>query len=257
MQKSMLDKNILAKWLGDVISEEMKKSGTEIDWDLVDECETLLGELYSDVAIREEQLNANIAKIKNKTSVTTSTPKTSRRPRIRRLLAAGLAAAILLCSAVTAYAFVPSFRSMVQSVLKLGVGESFENDGITYIRNGIEQSYSTIEEIIQAENLNFKYPIDESNSILIDRIIYNDSDNILDLVFRDSTISYMIWLENTDILPYTEIATEYHFGSYTTYVISDEITGSLKYYSYTVVDNDIHSIYANLETIELLIKNIS
>lgn len=253
----MLDRDILAKWLGDIISEEMKKSDDEIDWDLVDECETFLGELYSDVVISEEQMTANIAKIKAKTCTTTSTPKAHRTPRMRRVFAAGLAAALILCSAVTAYAFVPSFRNMVQYVLKLGVGESFENDGITYINAGVERSYSSIEELVKNEELDFSPPVLETDSLKLETILCDDVSNTTVLCFNDTSINYTIWLDNIDILPYTTIATEYHFGSYTTYVISDEITGSLKYYSYTVIDNDIHMIYSTIETIKLLINSIT
>ena len=49
------DKSVLAKWLGDVIRAEMEKTVEEINWELVDECEAYLAELYSDIRISEEQ----------------------------------------------------------------------------------------------------------------------------------------------------------------------------------------------------------
>ena len=55
LQKPILDKSVLAKWLGDVIRAEMEKTVEEINWELVDECEAYLAELYSDIRISEEQ----------------------------------------------------------------------------------------------------------------------------------------------------------------------------------------------------------
>lgn len=167
MQKPMLDRDILAKWLGDIISEEMKKSDDEIAWDLVDECETFLGELYSDVVISEEQMTANIAKIKAKTCTMTSTPKARRTPRMRRVFAAGLAAAIILCSAVTAYAFVPSFRNMIQCVLKLDQGSSVEDGGVTYTYHGERIDYRNIDELVEKENLDILYPHNLPDELVI------------------------------------------------------------------------------------------
>jgi len=158
MQKPMIDREILAKWLGDIISEEMKKSDSEIDWDLVDECEAYLAELYSDVVISEKELKANIAKIKEKTCNVTSSPKRSRKPRMRRLLAAGLAAAVLLCCAVTAYAFVPSVRDMINTVLRLPVGSMIDDQGITFTYEGRITSYNSIDELMQNEKLDIMYP---------------------------------------------------------------------------------------------------
>jgi len=256
MQKPMLDRDILAKWLGDIISEEMKKSDDEIDWDLVDECEAFLAELYSDVVISEEQMTANIAKIKAKTC-TTSSPKTSRKPRMRRVFAAGLAAAIILCSAVTAYAFVPSFRNMVQCVLKLDQGESIEDGGITYIHGGTMQSYSSMEVLMNNEVFDFSLPIITSDSLKLKTILCDDASNTTVLCFDDTSIRYEIWLNNTEIETYLEIATEYTF-KHTTYIVTKENSGIISYGSYTLIDNDIHVIVANnIETIELLVNSIS
>ena len=170
MQKSMIDRESLAKWLGDIISEEMKKSDSEIDWDLVDECEAYLAELYSDVVISEKELKANIAKIKASACNVTSSPKRSRKPRMRRLLAAGLAAALLFCCAVTAYAFVPQFRDAIQRVLCLNPGTAVNEDGVTYVYNGKIHLYANIEELFQNEKIDIVYPHNLPNELKIEAV---------------------------------------------------------------------------------------
>ncbi|MBE6631631.1 MAG: hypothetical protein E7623_02895 [Ruminococcaceae bacterium] len=259
MQRSILDKEILAKWLGDIISEETKKSDTEIDWDLVDECEAFLAELYSDVVISDEQMAANIAKIKTKTCTVISPSKRHRTPHMRRLLAACLAAVILLCSAVTAYALVPSFRHIVRYVLNLDVGECVEDGDLTYIHGGTMQRYSSVKELIKTEELDFLPPIIESDLLKLETILCADVSNTIVLSFSDTSINYEIWINNTEIAPYAEMATEsYRYGVYTTYVVQMPNSGMSGYCSYTLIDNDIHTIVANsLETIELLISSIS
>lgn len=249
MQKPMLDRDILAKWLGDVISEEIKKSDTEIDWNLVDECETFLGELYSDVVISEEQMTANIAKIKAKTCTTTSTPKARRTPRMRRVFAAGLAATLILCSAVTAYAFVPSFRNMVQYVLKLNVGESFEDSGVTYVNAGKTEMYKNIEELIQCENLNILYPHSISEELQIKFIMSSGDENpTYNIGFVDGLASINITSSEENIVKISDQSEVYlNDEGIVSYILSDdEIFTSVTIYNgytyYVTTYNESHMI---------------
>ncbi len=194
MQKPMIDRESLAKWLGDVISEEMKKSDSEIDWDLVDECEAYLAELYSDVAISEKKLTANIAKIKAKACNVTSFPQTSRRPRMRWLLAAGLAAVILFCCAVTAYAFVPQIQDVIQRVLCTNPGTSINEDGVTYVYAGETVNYQSIDDLIQSEKIDILYPHNLPNNLKIKSVVgvKNESCSEYFISFVDNAASISI-----------------------------------------------------------------
>ena len=194
MQKPMIDRESLAKWLGDIISEEMKKSDSEIDWDLVDECEAYLAELYSDVVISEKELKANIAKIKASACNVTSSPKRSRKPRMRCLLAAGLAAALLFCCAVTAYAFVPQFRDAVQRVLCLNPGTAVSEDGVTYVYYGQTNAYQSIEDLVLSEKLDIMYPHNLQEPLKIESITASGNDDTLmySISFVDNAASISI-----------------------------------------------------------------
>ena len=112
LQKPILDKEAMIKWLGEVIDAEMEKSDDEIDMALVMECDAYLAELMSDIKISDEQIEHNIARIMNKPSNDKITSTAPRRtfPR-RRLIAIICAVALLICGTVSAYAFVPSRTS--------------------------------------------------------------------------------------------------------------------------------------------------
>lgn len=159
LQKPILDKSVLAKWLGDVIRTEMEKPVEEINWELVDECEAYLAELYSDIRISEEQMRQNIANIKNKSS-NVKTPSAPRRmPRWRRMIVVVCIISGILACGVSAYAFIPGFREMIREVLNLPVGESIDDeDGITFTNLGESKKYQNIDQLVLSEKLDILYP---------------------------------------------------------------------------------------------------
>ena len=159
MQKPMLDKQDMIRFLGDVIEAEMDKPEDEIDMELIAECDAYLAELLADTEISDEQMTANIAKIKGKACHTKAPEtRTRRMPRPRRLIAAILAAVLLIGGTLTAYAFVPAFRDMVRNVLNLGKGSTMDDGGVTFIYSGKRSTYESIEELIQKENIDILYP---------------------------------------------------------------------------------------------------
>ena len=171
MQKPMLDKQEMMRFLGDVIEAEMDKPEDEIDMELIAECDAYLAELLADIEISDEQMTANIAKIKEK-ACHTKAPETRprRMPRPRRLVAAILAAALLIGGTLTAYAFVPAFRDMIRSVLKLGCGETIDENGITYVYNGERKKYNSIEDWVVSENLDILYPHELPDGLTVKNI---------------------------------------------------------------------------------------
>ena len=226
MQKPMIDRESLAKWLGDIISEEMKKSDSEIDWDLVDECEAYLAELYSDVVISEKELKANIAKIKASACNVTSSPKRSRKPRMRCLLAAGLAAALLFCCAVTAYAFVPSIRDMINTVLNLPIGSSAEDNGITFTNVGITVVYESMDELVQNENLNIIYPHNLPDGLKIKYVTCTGENTTFrcTITFADNLGSVIAEAHAIDVAKINKNATLYENPKNIKYYITDDGT---------------------------------
>ena len=245
----------LIRWLGDTIRTETAKPFDEIDYDLVDECGNLLDELMGTSAVlSEEEIAVRAA---NVLPESVAAVRTQPKIKLRRFWKIAVAAAVVLCMAVTVMA-VPALRTMLISVLQLNLGESVEDGGITYINAGTQQRFATIEEVLENEDLSFVPPHIQSETLTLEKITLIDEVNTVYLSFSDPSISYEIWLDNTDITPYTSNSTEYTLNEYTTYVVIQESSETKKYFAYTLIDNDIHVIKSpSLETIELLISNIN
>lgn len=204
MQKPVLDKNAMIKWLGDVIEAEIKKPDNEIDTALIVECSEYLDELLSDIQISDEQMKRNIANIKNRSCDTTNTASTRhhrRTPRMRRFIAAICAAALLWGGAVSAYAFIPAFRDMIREVLNLPSGSSVDSEGITFVNFGEITKYENIEELINAENLDIIYPHELPEELKIKSITYidNATSPFYSILFVDNLVS--ISIDKTEIDP--------------------------------------------------------
>ena len=242
----------MIKWLGDAIRTETEKPFDDIDHDFVDECSCLLVELMGETAVMsEEEIAERMAKL-NPDAVA---PKKTG-IKLKRMWKIAIAAAVVLCMGITVLA-VPTLRTALMTALNLDVGKSTEVDGITWVNLGVEKSYSTIDELLQNESLDFSLPSYQSETLKLQKILCTGDSNIIVLSFNDTSISYTIWLDNTDIASYALNSTEYSFNGHTTYISTKELSGGLKYYSYTLIDNDIHAIVTNkIETIELLINGI-
>lgn len=201
LQKPILDKEAMIKWLGEIIDAEMEKGDDEIDMALVMECDAYLAELMSDVVISEEQMAKNIASIKGKTCNDKITSTKRRTPRMRRIIAAICAAAVIIGGTVTAYAFVPAFRDMVRDVLNLGQGSSVDEGGITYVYAGKTATYKSIDELIQSENLDILYPHDLPDELKIKSITGSGEGNLLTyfISFNDSSLSISIDVGEIDV----------------------------------------------------------
>ena len=244
----------LIKWLGDTIRTETAKPFDDIDYDLVDECGNLLDELMDPaVVLSEEEVSEKAAKVLPGAVI----GRKQTTGKLRRFWKIAVAAAVVLCLAVTVMA-VPVWRQAILTALNLGVGESTDVDGITCVRNGVEQSYSSIDELLENEKLDFKPPMVDSENLELEKVLHYPETNTAVLCFDDASISYEIWLNNTDIARYNENSQEYTFGNYSTYIITREYSGRHKFFSYTLVNDDIHIIASySLEIIELLIKSIN
>jgi len=260
----------LIKWLGEAIEKEVSKPFEEINYDFVDACGCLLDELMDEnliceddvakaVSPRAAKILANMPMDTPKVAAAKATEKRRILPSFgkkKRCLARMLtAAALVLCIGVVTIAAVPALRSMVLDVLQMDVGQSVSKDGVTYIYLGGEKEYTTVDELLEAEGFIIRYPQIKSDSLYVSAIIKYEENNQIVFVFNDTSISYEVWLNNTDILPYMNNATKYTFNLYETYVIEKN---HMEYYTYTVIDDTIHHIVSNnLETIGKIIQSIS
>lgn len=242
----------MIKWLGDAIRTETEKPFDNIDHDFVDECSCLLVELMGKTAVMsDEEIAERMAKLNPDAG---SVVQKKSRIKLKRMWKIAIAAAVVLCMGITVLA-VPAVRMALLTALQLDVGESTEVDGLTYTYAGVEQSYASIEDL--RENVDFCLPHIQSNTLKLKKILCIEASNIIVLYFNDTSISYNIWLDNTDIASYALNSTKYSFSGYTTYIVTREASSKHTYHSYTLIGNDIHVISSNsLKTIELLINSI-
>lgn len=257
MPKPMLDRQDMIRFLGDVIEGEMEKPEDKIDMDLIAECESYLAELLCDIAISDEQMQQNIAKIKGKASRTAITSvRICWIPHMRRIVAAVCAAVLLIGGSITAYAFVPAFRDIVHSILSLGKGSSIETSGVTFRYLGKTATYQTIDELIQNEGLDILYPHELPEELKIKSITGSgeDTDLVYSIAFFDGItgidISYgegdVSSLSNkSEIFVSSKNITSYILTKDNT-VISTTVYNGWTYYITTNTMDDMKTILENL-----------
>ncbi len=224
MQNPILDKESMIKWLGEVIDAELDKPDDEIDMALIMECNAYLAELMPEVDVTDEQIERNIASIMNKSCNEKRTSTTPRRtPRKRRLIAIICAVALAIGGTVSAYAFVPAFRDMVRNVLNLGAGASVDDGGITFTYLGRMAIYESLDELIQAENLNIMYFHKLPDGIKIKYVTCSgEGENfVCTITFADGMGSFYVEAHETDISKLSTSSIIYEANGISYYITDD------------------------------------
>ena len=83
----------------------------------------------------------------------------------------------------------------IKQILNLNAGETMESDGITFVKGEDAVSYASMEELIEAEQIDILYPANLPNDIHVTKItLQNVSDNhqIYSFQFNDSNLSLSI-----------------------------------------------------------------
>lgn len=209
MQKLMLDKEAMIRYLGEVIDAEMAKPEEEIDLALVTECDLYLAELISDVEISPEQMAENMAKIKSMAGHTETTSVRIRKPiRVRRIIAAVCAAILLIAGSITACSFIPALRDMFRGVLNLEQGESIDDEGVTYLYRGVTETYKDMAELVEKEKLGILYPHELPSELKIKTISAfgegSPSSYMISFTDEETTISIRAGEIDTSMLTHCE-----------------------------------------------------
>lgn len=251
------DKETLIRFLGDVIEAEMDKPDDEINLELIEECDGFLSELLSDVTVSDGQMKENIAKIKGMATFAEIPPiRTRRMPRPRRLVAAILAAVLLIGGSLTAYAFVPAFRDVVCYVLNLDSGSQIEDGGLTYVYYGQRETFKSIEEWVNAQNLDILYPHDLSKHLQIKTIVATDEAGrqIYSMAFVDGVTGIRINSGETDASALHKESKLYenNYGILS-YILSSDaaVTSVIVYngYTYYITTNTLDDMMSILENL--------
>ena len=152
------DRSMIAE-LEQIIQAEEAKPEAERDADLIDDCIREIAELKS---VRSDYSDEEIDRITD--NLVKATEREKKRKRFIRLVA-GVAAAFVIVSGVTACTVQPALINWFMKIVRMPLGESIESEKITFTNQGTTVIYKDIDAFLQAEKLNIYYP-----SILPDNI---------------------------------------------------------------------------------------
>ena len=182
-------------WLCQIIKNETEKPEDQRDLDLIAECSEYLEELSEEEANpTKEQMENALQEIKaNHAVLNKSVSTTTKRPRrLLKIVAVAAAIFVALFSTLTVAAKMSGYSSAwemvvenIQRILNMESGDSFEEGGITLIKNDKVIAYSSIEKLISEEGYSIIYPDNMPNGIQITRITQqNVSEDQIILTFQ-------------------------------------------------------------------------
>jgi len=166
------DRSMIAE-LEQIIQTEEAKPEAERDADLIDDCIREIAELKG---VRAEYSDEEIDRISD--NLVKATEREKKRKRFIRL-AAGIAAAFVIVSGVTACAVNPALINWLAKVVRMPFGDTISSDTITYTNQGITHEYRDIKEFLKAEKLDIYYPSilpDNEHLVSINHFLNNEQD---------------------------------------------------------------------------------
>ena len=187
------NKEMMIRWLGEVIHREVSKPDGEANMELVKECEETLLYLSDCVPYSEEELIEKARLIISGNARPIDTYRKSRTGFIRR--AAVIAACVVLFifgSVVTVYAFVPSFQSYIKQVIGLQNGSTIDADGITFEYLGDSRKYDSIADLLISEDLDgvlLPNHLPDEMRISIINFMQTDDHTLVSIKFIDENVS--------------------------------------------------------------------
>ena len=164
--------------LEQIIQTEEAKPEAERDADLIDECIREIAELKG---VKAEYSDEEIDRITDK--LVKAAEEKRKRKRFTRHIA-GIAAALVIVSGVTACAVNPELINWFVKVVRMPFGSSAEHNFITYINQGTEERFSSIEELLKSKDYDIYYPTVLPEGIKIRYVEVLEADGIILICFR-------------------------------------------------------------------------
>ena len=191
-KKTTTDINAKIHLIYDQIDYELSKSSDEIDMDTVNELFKQIEKIDGGVYKKSKtELNIELSKIR--------CPKTRKKFPINKFIKKSVVgfsvACILLFSAFSFTALAVGgyseawyyISSSVHKILNLEPG-NYEENGITIIKGEYHKKYTSIEELLQNEQLHILYPSQLPKDVKVEKIIQIDYENNLhEFVFAFSS----------------------------------------------------------------------
>ena len=178
-------KSTVMKKIADTLMSEMNKPGNEIDWEYIELCEKTLAAFTEYKKPSKRKFLKRINQILKKGEV--AKEPTAEKFIFKPVFGALLASFIFILSCVTVFA-TPIGKNL------FGI---FSDDSIIYINNGEQTVHRSLEDLIEAENLNFYYPEEFAYDAQISQICRDGEGHIV-FVFDDPRLSFEVYDSSED-----------------------------------------------------------
>ena len=195
------DRSMIAE-LEQIIQAEEAKPEAERDVDLIDDCIREIAELKG---VKAEYTDEEINRITD--NLVKAMEREKKRKRFIRL-AAGIAAAFVIVTGVTACAVNPALINWIVKIVRMPFGSDIDHSDLTYTVQGTTTRYYNIEDLLQQNNLKVYYPtiLPEGIRIIDVEIVENNSSKIIVFTFSDPNYQYTIQLDRHDFMKQEIIA---------------------------------------------------
>ena len=213
----------------DIIDREIEKPDEEIDYDLIEECTARLDELTPlERPYTDEDIEKNLQKLKDdirkaeESAKIRSAPTANRwnRPWIK--VASAIAACFVVCfSTLSIVAKTQGYGSTwefvvtnARKIVGMEPGEQTTEDKISIVKFSGTNTYSSIQELVEKENLDILYPTELPNDLKITEIrqVFEENENhSLHFVFSEDNYTFRLYNYVTvSDFPNDEIRYEQH-----------------------------------------------
>ena len=198
------------KYLSALCNKEVQKPVEEMDCELIESTVELLLKLQGkEVSLTEKEIEEKVRKIsfteisdnvkEFKVNKNVRTKTTQRRILLIAAVIAILVAILSFVSVAFEWDIHDIMKEKFGSVFNVPVGVEQDENGVTFIYNGKNKKYTSLEELNDKENLNIMSPNILPNDIEIDRVIVYKKQNSdrIDVTFSNKNLLFSVMLNHT------------------------------------------------------------
>ncbi len=198
-----------------IIQAEEAKPKAERDQNLIDDCVKEIAEIKG---VKAEFSEEEVAQITD--SLIRTAEKAKTRKRFTRLVA-GIAAAIVLVTGVTACAVNPALINWIVRIVRLPFSTVFEQNTVTYYYQGLSEKYNSVEVLLKSKELDVYYPalLPDGTSLQYVETLDDNNTKVICFKFDSEHFRYTIQLDtksqewNQEIISVIE-TDDLHFDIY-------------------------------------------
>ncbi len=196
------------KYLSALCDREVQKPVEEMDCELIASTVELLLKLQGKkVSLAEKEIEEKVRKIsftessdnvkEFKVNKNVRTKTTQKRILLIAAVIAILVAILSFVSVAFEWNIHDKMKEKFGSVFNVPVGVEQNENGVTFIYNGKNKVYSSLDELAKKENLDILLPNDLPNEIKTDRVFVTNN-KIIDITFSNENLFFTVTL-NSDI----------------------------------------------------------